>query len=63
MSSHPWLAALSDSALLALAGPSVFARGQTYASSGAIRNPTIPPLEPDEAIALEAVGMRPVIPS
>ncbi len=55
MSSHPWLAALSDSALLAQAGPSVLARGQTYASSGAIRDPAIPPLEPDEAIALEGV--------
>lgn len=61
MSSHPCLSALSDSALLVQAGPSVFDRGQTYASSGAIRNPTIPPLEPDEAIALEAVvqGTKP----
>lgn len=55
MTSHPWFAALTDVALSAHAGPSVFARGQTYARSGAVRAPEIPPLEPNEAIALEAV--------
>ena len=48
---HPWLAALSDAALLSLAGPTVFARGRTYARNGAIREPDIPALEPDEKIA------------
>lgn len=52
---HPWLVALSDAALLALAGPTVFARGQVYAQSGAIQDPAIPPLEPGEKIALDAV--------
>lgn len=50
-----WLSALSDRALMELSGPAVFARGQTYASSGAIKKLHTPPLEPGEQAVLCAV--------
>lgn len=58
---HPWLQGLSDAELMKLASPTVFARGQTYARSGAIQQPHIPALDADEHIALEAtvLGTQP----
>lgn len=59
MTSHAprpaWLPLLSDDALRRLSGPAVFARGQTYASSGAIESLQTPALEPGEQAAVQAV--------
>lgn len=46
---------LSDAAVTRLSGPAVFARGTTYAASGAIEILPDAPLEPGECAALQAV--------
>lgn len=46
---------LSDDALQRLSGPAVFARGQTYASSGAIESLQTPAMEPGEQAAVQAL--------
>lgn len=46
---------LSDATLQSLAGPSVFARGQTYARGGAVENPELSPPQAGEQVALSAV--------
>ena len=51
----PWLPLLSDAALRQLSGTAVFARGQTYAASGAIETLEEPALAPGEQAALQAV--------
>lgn len=53
--SPQWLPLLSDDALVRLSGPAVFARGQTYASSGAIESLQTPALEPGEQAAVQAL--------
>lgn len=50
-----WLRLLSDPALTQLSGPSVFARGKTYAASGAIEALADVALRKDEQAALQAV--------
>ena len=49
-----WLQAVSDGALLALAGAAVWARGRTYASKGAVQAAEMPALLGDEVMALQA---------
>ena len=53
--SPQWLSLLSDDALRRLSGPAVFARGQTYACSGAIESLQTPALEPGEQAAVQAL--------
>ena len=50
-----WLPLLSDAALRQLSGPAVFARGQTYAASGAIETLEDAEPAPGEQVALAAV--------
>lgn len=52
-----WQAALSDAALRDEAGAAVFARGQTYAASGAVQEAELAYLEQGARIALRATVM------
>lgn len=49
-----WQAALSDAALRDVAGAAVFARGQTYAASGAVQEPALSYPQARRQIALQA---------
>lgn len=52
-----WQSALSDAALRALAGPSVYGRGQTYAASGAVQESELSYPESNKRIVMRATVM------